>query len=127
MPSLKQIFQAAFSWLIPSQPKADIGVDVTKANTDAYIPVAYGRCYGAGKLAYQATNDADNDDVKNDLLHQIVIWSEGECGDVINNYVDDDLSTSARFNADDGGKWFAAVNFPIGLNAYLDPNLTASG
>jgi hypothetical protein len=127
MPSLKQIFRAAFSWLVPSAPSEITGVDVTKASTDAYINVGYGHCYGTGQLAYQATNDADNDDVKNDLLHRVVIWSEGHCGGVINHYIDDDISTSSRFTANNGGKWFGFANFPNGMGSYSDPLLTASG
>jgi hypothetical protein len=123
---LSDIFDFAFGWLVPDVPKAEIGIDVTKANTDANIPILYGRGYGSGLLVYQATNDNDDDDIKNDLLHQIVVWGEGHCGGITTNFVDDEQSSSSRFTLP-GGRVYHAVNFPNGITIYNDPLLVASG
>jgi hypothetical protein len=130
MSLLKKLFSpitAFIGWLTPDIPTAEIGIDVSHASTDAHIPVNYGRGYGTGIIIFQATNDADNDDIKNDLLHQIIVWGEGECGGVTLNYVDDDLSSSPRFNAPNSLKWFYAVNFQNGLAGYADNLLTSAG
>jgi len=122
-----KITTTIFGWLAQDVPTQEIGIEVTFADTDAYIPVKYGRGYGGGLLVFQASNDADNDDIKNDLLHQIIIWSEGNCGGIVGNYIDDEISTSTRFNAENGGKWYFAQNFRNGMGAYSDINLTLSG
>ena len=124
---LKDLGNLLFGWLIPDVPRAETGIDVSQASTDAYIPVNYGRGYGTGTIIFQATNDADNDDIKNDLLHQVIVWGEGACGGVTLNYVDDDLSSSTRFNAPNGKKFFYASNFYNGLGTYADPLLVAAG
>ncbi|MGJ8680521.1 hypothetical protein [Paraglaciecola sp.] len=123
---LSDIGNFFFGWLKPDVPKPDTGVDVTKANTDASIPVCYGRVYDTGKLAFRASNDNDSDDVKNDLLHDIVIWSEGECGGVVKNYVNDERSNSSRFNVNNG-KVYYAFSFANGMGTYSDPLLTQAG
>jgi hypothetical protein len=127
MSVLKNIGNLLLGWLIPDVPRAETGIDVSQASTDAYIPVHYGRGYGTGTIIYQATNDADNDDIKNDLLHQVIVWGEGACGGVTLNYVDDDLDTSTRFDAPNSKKWFNAINFNNGIGIYADPLLVASG
>jgi hypothetical protein len=130
MSFLKKLFSpitAFLGWLVPDVPRPEIGIDVSQASTDNFIAVNYGRGYGTGTIIYQATNDADNDDIKNDLLHQVIVYGEGACGGVTSNYVDDDLSTSTRFNAPNSKKWFYAVNFNNGLGSYADPLLVASG
>jgi hypothetical protein len=122
----KLFFGFAFGWLVPELPKQEIGIDVTKANTDANVPVLYGRGYGAGLLVYQATNDADSDDIKNDLLHQVIVWGEGQCGGITTNFVDDEESSSSRFTLP-GGRVYHARNFTNGIANFNDPLFTASG
>jgi hypothetical protein len=124
---LSKITGFLFGWLIPDAPQPELGTEVTKAATDASIPVLYGRGYGSGVIVFQASNDADNDDIKNDLLHQIVIWGEGQCGGIVKNYVNDDLSTISKYNAKSGRRWYYAANFNNGLATYSDALLSQSG
>ena len=124
------VFDFAFGWLIPDPPTPKPpGAELTSAETDAYIPKIYGKVQKQrGYIVFKETNDADNDDIKNDLLHIIVVWSESVVS--IDEVYLDDIPYSSNDDAfyhDDGGKVVHVINFPNGMAGYDDPNLNRAG
>ncbi|ANB27233.1 hypothetical protein A6F57_19840 [Alteromonas stellipolaris] len=119
-----------FGWLQPDVPEAlPPGTELTSAQTDAFIGKVIGLVEKAtGNIIFKETNDADNDDIKNDLLHIIVVWSEAvESIDEV--YIDDipASSNNPAFFHDDGGRIVHVRNFPNGMDGYTDPHLTNAG
>lgn len=122
----------AFGWikdaLVPDIEEAEGGIKNTYASPDAKFPVIYGaRGKVPGVIVFQETNDNDSDDIKNDLLHLIIVWSEGECGGVDNIYIEEDEISSDRFKSQKNGRWVEAVHFPNGMDGYYDATLAAAG
>lgn len=123
------VFDFLFGWMMPKADVATaIGSNVTKAATDEYIPLAYGapgRCKGI--VAWKATSDADGDDVPNDLLHLLIVWSYGPISEFGELYLDDEPISSDRFAAENGNRWAHVRHFKNGLQDYYDPQLAAAG
>lgn len=125
-----------FGWLIPDveQQQQQTGRELTKAATNAYIPIVYGkRGKVPGIIIFQNTNDFDNDDVPNDLLHLIIVWCMGGVESIDQIYLDDEPITSTRFNGEgpngEPARWAHAINFTNGMDgpAYRDELLEAAG
>ncbi|MFW8589812.1 hypothetical protein ACOI22_03320 [Glaciecola sp. 2405UD65-10] len=125
-----KVFDFFVGWLTPDAPKQELsGAELTKAATDAYIHKIYGTVKKhTGTIIFKATNDADDDDIANDLLHIVIVWAEQvESIDAV--YVDDiDVtSNSELFTADNGDKLLHVRNFPNGMDGYSDQYLTQAG
>ena len=75
---LDDVFDFAFGWLMPDPPKQLApGAELTSAETDASIAKIYGKVEKkTGRIVFKETNDNDDDDYPNDLLHIIVVWGE---------------------------------------------------
>jgi hypothetical protein len=103
---------AAASWMAPEAPDQDGGgANITKPDTDAMEAVIYGEMGRvAGTIQHLATNDADADDVDNDLLHMIITWGES-VSEIIEVYIDDIPASSSAWNDEKSGEWVT-----------LDPN-----
>jgi hypothetical protein len=124
------IVDFAFGWLMPDIPKQKLpGAELTSAETDANISKIYGTVQKhSGTIVFKETNDVDDDDIKNDLLHIIVVW--GETVQSIDEVYLDDIPYSSdddAFYHDDGGKVVYVVNFPNGMAGYNDPVLDQAG
>ena len=119
-----------FGWLAPEAPEPmPPGTELTSAQTDAHIGVVIGKVHKTtGNIIFKETNDGDSDDIKNDLLHIIVVWSE-KVVSIDEVYVDDIpiSSDNPAFFHDDGGRVVHMRNFPDGMDNYEDPLLTAAG
>ena len=130
MSFLEDLGGAVFGWLAPEAPEPlPPGTELTSAQTDAHIGVVIGKVYKiTGNVIFKETNDGDSDDIKNDLLHIIVVWSE-EVESIDEVYVDDIpvSSDNPAFFHDDGGRVVHMRNFPKGMDNYDDPMLTAAG
>lgn len=110
------------------KPQVDSGIEATLPSTDTSIPVIYGkRGRVSGVVVFQSSNDFDDDDIKNDLLHLIIVWCEGHVGSIDQIYLDDVAITDSKFNAWDGLRWVNAVNFTNGMAGYDDEYLVAAG
>lgn len=109
-------------WLVPEQPQAATGTLLTKAASDEHIKVVYGRRTISGTIVFKnITNPNDNDDVKNDLLHLVIVWSEPvTCIEQI--WLGDHPSQDARYN-----KVVSMAHFINGMSNYQDPHLLAAG
>lgn len=121
---------ALLGWLTPEPPKQKLpGAELTSAETDANISKIYGTVQKhAGTIVFKETNDVDDDDIKNDLLHIIVVW--GERVQSIDEVYLDDIPYSSdddAFYHDDGGKVVYVINFPNGMAGYDAPILARSG
>ncbi|MBD1583505.1 hypothetical protein [Pseudoalteromonas sp. S16_S37] len=111
-----------FGWLVPEQDKLDTGSLLTKPASDDAIKVIYGRRKVQGTIVFQnVSNPDDNDDVTNDLLHLVIVWSEA-VSDIETIWLGDYPITDKRYD----GVAFA-VNFPNGMHGYSDPHLKAAG
>ena len=123
------VFEFAFGWLVDTPDAKYSGTELTKAATDDHIKKVYGHVrQQSGTIIFKRTNDADNDDIKNDLLHIVIVWAE-HCSDVPEVYIDDVASTADNaifFNKDDERVVFA-VNFPDGMDGYTATQLNAAG
>ena len=77
---LSDIFNEVVSWFSPDVSNVATGasgVELTKPNSNGYEAVIYGELGKvSGIVQHQATNDGDDDDIENDLLHLIVTWGE---------------------------------------------------
>ncbi|QJR79601.1 hypothetical protein CA267_001710 [Alteromonas pelagimontana] len=119
-----------FGWMAPDVEQAGPpGTELNSASTEANIPKIFGKVKKQSALvAFKQTNDNDSDDIKNDLLHIIVVWGYGvESIDEL--YIDDIAysSNSTAFEHDGGGRAVYAVNFINGMDGYVDSNLTRAG
>ncbi|GBL02926.1 hypothetical protein [Glaciecola sp. KUL10] len=127
---LKILGDLLFGWLIPETPEPKLqGTELTKAATDNYIPKIYGKVKKhTGTIIFKSTNDDDNDDIKNDLFHLVIVWSEA-VHSIDTVYVDDiDIeSNNSLFVADNGTRYAYARSFPNGMAGYDDPILRAAG
>lgn len=126
----KKTLDLVVGWLIPDPPKQKLeGAELTKAATDAYIAKIYGEVKKQnGTIIFKATNDNDDDDIANDLLHIVIVWSYAvESIDAV--YVDDiDTSTNNEiFTAENGDRLLHVRNFPNGMDGYSDTLLTQAG
>lgn len=130
MSLLEDIGGFFFGWLAPEAPEPmPPGTELTSAQTDAHIGVVIGKVHKTtGNIIFKETNDGDSDDIKNDLLHIIVVWSE-KVVSIDEVYVDDIpvSSDNPAFFHDDGGRVVHMRNFPDGMDNYEDPLLTAAG
>ena len=78
MSIFKKIGNFFLGWLMPDVPQPELpGAELTKSATDVSIPKIYGKVKKqTGTIIFKATNDTDDDDIKNDLLHIVIVWSE---------------------------------------------------
>lgn len=118
-----------FGWLMPDPPKQLApGAELTSAETDASIAKIYGKVEKkTGHIVFKETNDNDDDDYPNDLLHIIVVW--GEAVESIDEVYIDDIPNSSNDDAFYAGDKRAVFvrNFPNGMGNYSDPILTRAG
>ena len=129
MSILKDAFGFLVGWLIDVPEQEYRGTELTKAATDDYIKKVYGTVrQQAGTIIFKRTNDADNDKIKNDLLHIVIVWAE-ECASVSECYIDDipASSNNAIFFAKKNKRVVYAVNFPNGMDGYTSAQLNAAG
>ncbi len=126
---LEDVFEFAFGWLMPDPPKQLApGAELTSAETDANIAKVYGKVEKKpGHIVFKETNDNDDDDYPNDLLHIIVVW--GEAVESIDEVYIDDIPDSSNDDAFYAGDKRAVHvrNFPNGMGNYSDPILTRAG
>lgn len=126
---LDDVFDFAFGWLMPDPPKQLApGAELTSAETDASIAKIYGKVEKkTGHIVFKETNDNDNDDYPNDLLHIIVVW--GEAVESIDEVYIDDIPNSSNDDAFYAGDKRAVFvrDFPNGMGNYSDPILTRAG
>ena len=126
---LDDVFDFAFGWLMPDPPKQLApGAELTSAETDASIAKIYGKVQKkTGHIVFKETNDNDNDDYPNDLLHIIVVW--GEAVESIDEVYIDDIPNSSNDDAFYAGDKRAVFvrDFPNGMGNYSDPILTRAG
>lgn len=126
---LEDVFEFAFGWLMPDPPKQLApGAELTSAETDASIAKIYGKVEKkTGHIVFKETNDNDDDDYPNDLLHIIVVW--GEAVESIDEVYIDDIPNSSNDDAFYSGDKRAVFvrNFPNGMGNYSDPILTRAG
>ncbi|MFU1599235.1 hypothetical protein ACM257_17790 [Alteromonas macleodii] len=118
-----------FGWLMPDPPKQLApGAELTSAETDASIAKIYGKVEKkTGRIVFKETNDNDDDDYPNDLLHIIVVW--GEAVESIDEVYIDDIPNSSNDDAFYAGDKRAVFvrNFPNGMGNYSDQILTRAG
>ena len=116
------------NWLNPEPEQQQTGTQITKPSSDDHIKVVYGEQKIAGTIVfYNTTNPDDGDDVKNDLLHIIVVWCEGGIESIDDILLNDISITDSKFSAKKGGRWAYATHFTNGMGGYSDPHLKASG
>ncbi|EGI72916.1 hypothetical protein PH505_bb00640 [Pseudoalteromonas distincta] len=116
------------NWLNPEPEQQQTGTQITKPSSDDHIKVVYGERKIAGTIVfYNTTNPDDGDDVKNDLLHIIVVWCEGGIESIDDILLNDISITDSKFSAKKGGRWAYATHFTNGMGGYSDPHLKASG
>lgn len=120
---------AIFGWLMPDPPKQLApGAELTSAETDASIAKIYGTVQKkSGHIVFKETNDNDDDDYPNDLLHIIVVW--GEAVESIDEVYIDDIPNSSNDDAFYSGDKRAVYvrNFKNGMGSYYDPLLAKAG
>jgi len=124
------LLKKIISWFIPEQKQAkqQTGTNVTKASSDTHIKVIYGTRKTEGTIVFMnTTNPDDDDDVKNDLLHVIIIWCEGGVESIDDILLNDISITDSKFTAKDGGRWAYAYNFTNGMAGLSSPHLKAAG
>ena len=116
------------NWLNPEPEQQQTGTQITKPSSDDHIKVVYGEQKIAGTIVfYNTTNPDDGDDVKNDLLHIIVVWCEGGIESIDDILLNDISINDSKFNAKNGGRWVGAAHFTNGMGSYSDPHLKAAG
>lgn len=123
------VFDFAFGWLVDTPEPEYRGTELTKAATDDYIKKIYGTArQQGGTVIFKRTNDADNDDIKNDLLHLVIVWSE-HVSAIPEIYIDDVPASSNNpiFLDKNGNRMVYAVNFPNGMDGYTATQLNAAG
>ena len=124
------LLKKIISWFIPEQKQAkqQTGTNVTKASSDTHIKVIYGTRKTEGTIVFlNTTNPDDDDDVKNDLLHIIIVWCEGGIESIDDILLNDISITDSKFDAKDGGRWAYAYNFTNGMAGLSSPHLKAAG
>ncbi|MGV2871578.1 phage tail protein [Colwellia sp. E150_009] len=121
---------AAASWMAPDAPTQDGGgTNITKPDTDAMEAVIYGELGRvAGTIQHLATNDGDDDDIKNDLLHMIITWGES-VSEIIEVYIDEKGASTSAWNDSKtpGNKWAWCYNYINGLRIATAPLLEKTG
>ncbi|MCQ8881671.1 hypothetical protein NQS96_07655 [Pseudoalteromonas shioyasakiensis] len=116
------------NWLNPEPERSGQGTNVTKASSDDYVKVVYGTREVGGTIVFMnTTNPDDNDDVKNDLLHLIVVWCEGGIDGIEDLWLNKISILDPKFNAKGEGRWANAVHFTNGMGNYSDPYLKEAG
>ena len=130
--SLKKILSPitkVLSWLMPDPPREKLpGAEITRAATDASIPKIYGSANKvSGTIIFKAVTDQPNDDIPNDLLHMVIVWSEAvESIDTV--YIDDiDIESNSELFVQGESRYAYSINFVNGMVGYSDPLLTAAG
>lgn len=124
------LLKKIISWFIPEQKqtKQQTGTNLTKASSDHHVKVIYGTRKTEGTIVFMnTTNPVDDDDVKNDLLHIIIVWCEGGVESVDDILLNDISITDSKFNAKDGGRWAYAYNFTNGMAGLSSPHLRDAG
>ena len=129
---LSKLWDQAFGWLSSddeqNQDGAQTGILLTRAATDAPVRAILGRRGKlTGTVVYMRSNDVDNDDVVNDLLHINIVWGEGPGHAIDQTYLDGTPISDPKFSADNGVRWAHVRNFTNGMADYHDPVLLASG
>jgi hypothetical protein len=99
-------FKKILSWLVPTPdtPNAQ-AVTVEKQGSDHAIPVVYGTRRIGGIKVHKYVTDA-NGGAKNEFLHLIIVFCEGEIDAISELYFDGVSEHDARWNKKGGGKWF---------------------
>jgi len=125
------IAAAAITVTLGSTARRDTGVygqDLTKPAADDSIKVVYGfRGKVPGTIAWLGSNDNDTDDIKNDLMHFISIWSEGQIEGFAATEIDDFPYLDSRFNHSEG-RWYYTHNFTNGMDGqFVDEQLEDAG
>lgn len=139
MSIFSDIFDFVFGWLVPDvdTPKAP-GAELNKVGTDQYIPKIYGSVKKHNPIiVFKKTNDVDQDDFPNDMLHIMLVW--GEAVESIDDFYIDDININDPNDLFllDGNRYAYAVHFPNGVKqydaqtqqmvAYFDPVLRNAG
>nr|WP_136252882.1 hypothetical protein [Ningiella ruwaisensis] len=133
MSLFKKLFSpitAVLDWLMPDPPELEqnLGVELTKAATDAYIGKVYGKVERTtGTIIFKETSEGNDASTPNELLHIIIVWAESvESIDAV--YADGvDMSSNSNLFVSNGRRYAYATNFPNGMVGYSDPYLTKAG
>jgi len=127
MSFLSKIGNFLFGWLMPDQDMGQRGTNVTKASSENHFPVVYGTREVPGTIVFMnTTNTNDGDDVKNDLLHIIVVWAEGGIDGIEDLWLNKISINDSKFDAEKG-RWAHAAHFKNGMGSYTDPYLKEAG
>jgi hypothetical protein len=103
------------TWLAPELDIDGGGTNVTKPDTGATEPVIYGevgKCPGV--IQHLSTNDGDDDDIDNDLLHMIITWGVSVT-EILGLQIDDIPQDDPIWTDGGGGIWLLVHNFINGL------------
>jgi len=113
-------------WLMPDMETGSKGVDIERQGSDQPIPVVYGtRKVGAVKV-HKYVTDTPNE-AWNDLLHLIVVFSEGEVDGLEELFFNGVKSTDPKFSGGRlGGKWFS-IDFYNGADGQPASAAAVSG
>lgn len=126
---LSDIGDFFFGWLVPDVPEPPLtGTQLRKSSTDNYLPKIIGEVKKQeGIIIFKKTNDTDNDDRRNDLLHIIIVW--GYSVRSIDEVYLDDIPASSNNEAFfyEGSRIAFVRNFPDGMSNYEFSELTLAG
>lgn len=115
---VNEIFDYAFGWLIPDQPKipytGGVELNLTKPTEE---PLIYGSVKRAGGVIVRSEvyNPDDGDDVPNDILFIQVVWSVGDIRAVKEVYLDNVNINSSAFSTRkfDLSKWLDGIELDV--------------
>ena len=124
------LLKKIISWFIPEQKQAkqQTGTNLTKASSDDHIKIIYGTRETKGTIVFMdVTNPNDGDDIKNDLLHIVIVWCEGGIESIDDLLLNGISINDSKFNAKDGGRWAYANHFENGMAGFGTSHLRAAG
>lgn len=124
------LLKKIISWFIPEQKqvKQQTGTNLTKASSDDHIKIIYGTRETEGTIVFMnVTNPNDGDDIKNDLLHMVIVWCEGGIESIDDLLLNKISINDSKFNAKDGGRWAYAHHFENGMAGFGTSHLRAAG
>lgn len=124
------LLKKIISWFIPEQKqvKQQTGTNLTKASSDDHIKIIYGTRETQGTIVFMnVTNPNDDDDIKNDLLHMVIVWCEGGIESIDDLLLNKISINDSKFNAKDGGRWAYAHHFENGMAGFGTSHLRAAG
>ena len=124
------LLKKIISWFIPEQKQAkqQTGTNLTKASSDDHIKIIYGTRETKGTIVFMnVTNPDDGDDIKNDLLHMVIVWCEGGIESIDDLLLNGISINDSKFNAKDGGRWAYAHHFENGMAGFGTSHLRAAG